>query len=262
MSDLLTDVQYRILKKISPGDPDRCSGSAYEGKSKLDVLLGEELLGNIAGKVVIDFGCGEGTEAIELARRGARRVIGLDIREEVLHAARERALAAGVQDRCRFTTWTTDLADVVVSIDAFEHFADPLAILGVMSRLLQPEGEVLISFGPTWYHPLGGHLFSVFPWAHLLFSEKALIRWRSDFKTDGATRFSEVAGGLNQMTIRRFEDAVMRSGLKFASLQLVPIQQLRRFHNRLTREFATAIVRCRLVKADRSGGRNGFASRR
>jgi hypothetical protein len=52
---------------------------------------------------------------------------------------------------------------------------------------------------------LGGHLFSVFPWAHLIFSEQALIRWRSDFKSDGATRFSEVAGGLNQMTIRRFE---------------------------------------------------------
>ncbi len=52
-----------------------------------------------------------------------------------------------------------------------------------MNTLLQPAGEVLVSFGPTWYHPLGGHLFSVFPWAHLIFSEKALIRWRSTFKT-------------------------------------------------------------------------------
>jgi len=57
-----------------------------------------------------------------------------------------------------------------------------------------------------------------------------------------------VEGGLNQMTIKRFEDAVRRSGLKFASLELVPIRRFRRFHNRLTREFATAIVRCRLVE--------------
>jgi SAM-dependent methyltransferase len=248
MGGVLTDVQYRILKKISQGDPHCCTGSAYEGKSKLDLLLGEELLGKIAGKVVIDFGCGEGAEAVELAERGARRVIGIDIREDVLSSARERSVAAGVQDRCVFTTSTAERADVVISIDAFEHFADPQAILGVMSRLLQPEGEALISFGPTWYHPLGGHLFSVFPWAHLLFSERALIHWRSDFKRDGATRFTEVAGGLNRMTIRKFEEVVNRSRFRVADLDLVPIRKLRFLHNRLTREFTTSVVRCRLQK--------------
>jgi SAM-dependent methyltransferase len=136
----------------------------------------------------------------------------------------------------------------VVSLDAFEHFADPEAILQSMSTLLRPAGEVLVSFGPTWYHPLGGHLFSVFPWAHLIFSEQALIRWRSTFKTDGATRFGEVAGGLNQMTIAKFEQLVAGSHLKFTDLEVVPIRKLRRFHNHLTREFTTAIVRCRLVK--------------
>ena len=117
-----------------------------------------------------------------------------------------------------------------------------------MNTLLQPSGEVLVSFGPTWFHPLGGHLFSVFPWAHLVFSERALIRWRSTFKTDGATRFNEVAGGLNKMTIAKFEELVADSPLKFASLELVPIKKLKNIHNRLTREFTTAIVRCRLVK--------------
>ncbi len=70
-----------------------------------------------------------------------------------------------------------------------------------MASLLKPSGFALVEFGYTWFHPYGGHLFSVFPWAHLIFTEKSLIRWRSDFKTDGATRFQEVAGGLNQMTI-------------------------------------------------------------
>jgi hypothetical protein len=133
-------------------------------------------------------------------------------------------------------------------MDSFEHFADPAGILLIMNTLLKPAGEVLASFGPTWYHPLGGHLFSVFPWAHLVFSKKALIRWRSTFKTDGATRFSEVAGGLNQMTIAKFEEVVASSPLKFANLELVPIRKLHPIHNRLTREFTTAIVRCRLIK--------------
>ena len=245
---MLTEIQYRILKRISPGAPDCCSGSAYEGKSKLAVLMGNEIFKKIAGKVVIDFGCGEGADAIEMAEKGAKRVIGIDIREEVLQAARQKALTAGVQNTCVFASRTTELADIVVSVDAFEHFADPAGILRIMNSLLQPAGEVLVSFGPTWYHPLGGHLFSVFPWAHLIFSEKALISWRSTFKTDGATRFSEVAGGLNQMTIRKFEKLIEGSPFKLATLELIPIRNLRRFHNQLTREFTTAIVRCRLVK--------------
>jgi SAM-dependent methyltransferase len=245
---MFTGLQYRILKMLSPGAPDCCSGSVYVGKSKLAVLMGAQFFTRIRGKVVIDFGCGEGGEALEMAARGAQRVIGLDIREDVLQHAAQKAVEAGLADTCVFVSAAEEHADIVVSVDAFEHFADPAHILRTMDTLLRPSGEVLVSFGPVWYHPLGGHLFSVFPWAHLLFSEEALIRWRSTFKTDGATRFGEVAGGLNQMTIARFKDLVEASPLRFAEIELVPIRKLRRFHNRLTREFTTAVVRCRLVK--------------
>jgi SAM-dependent methyltransferase len=185
-----------------------------------------------------------------MARLGAKRVIGIDIREDLLQRARQKALSAGVQDACLFASETTELADVIVSIDAFEHFADPAGVLRIMSMLLRPAGEVVVSFGPTWYHPLGGHLFSVFPWAHLVFSEEAFIRWRSTFRSDGATRFSEVAGGLNQITIRKFVGLIDSSDFEVATLELVPIRRLRRFHSRLTREFTTAIVRCHLVKRE------------
>jgi len=245
---MLTELQYRLLKRISPGPPGCGSGSVYQGKSKLAVQLGEDILSRIADKVVIDFGCGEGADAVEMAANGAKRVIGIDTREDVLQKARAKARRAAVQDRCFFATSTNELADIVVSMDAFEHFADPGKILRIMDSLLRPTGEVLVGFGPTWYHPLGGHLFSVFPWAHLIFSEKALLRWRSTFKTDGATRFGEVAGGLNQMTVARFESIITESPFKVTSLELVPIKKLRPFHNRLTREFTTSIVRCRLVK--------------
>jgi SAM-dependent methyltransferase len=250
--ELLTDVQYRFLKTLSPGEPDVCSGEVFKGKSKLEMLLGRDLVCTAIGKTVIDFGCGEGHEAVELAKLGAKKVIGLDIREDILEVARRNAESAGVADRCEFGTATSQSADVVVSIDAFEHFQDPAYILTVMDSLLTPNGEVLVSFGPTWYHPLGGHLFSVFPWAHLAFTEKALIRWRADFKSDGATRFSEVAGGLNQITIRRFEQIVRASPFQFKMHECVPIRRLARLHNRWTREFTTAIVRCLLVKRSAS----------
>ncbi len=244
---MLTDIQYRILKKICPKVGDCCNGSTHKSSSKL-VLLGEEFPRQIIGKTIIDFGCGEGTEAVEMAQKGARRVIGIDLREDVLQAARQRSVAAGVQSTCLFTNCTKEVADTIISLDAFEHFEDAAGILRTMNTLLRPEGEVFVSFGPTWYHPLGGHLFSIFPWAHLMFSEKALIRWRSSFKADGATCFGDVAGGLNQMTVRKFIKLIDDSPFEFASLQLVPIRKIRLLHNRLAREFTTATVRCRLVK--------------
>jgi 2-polyprenyl-3-methyl-5-hydroxy-6-metoxy-1,4-benzoquinol methylase len=51
----------------------------YEGSGKLEALFGPTIWDQIADKVVLDFGCGPGREAIELARHGAKQVIGLDI---------------------------------------------------------------------------------------------------------------------------------------------------------------------------------------
>ncbi len=243
-SSFLDGVQHRLLRSLSPRGPTVCTGVASAGRSKLE-LLGVPL--DVAGKTVIDYGCGEGKECVEMALRGARKVIGVDVRPELLDAARELAEVHGVSGICEFAGRPPAKADLIISLDAFEHFDRPGDVLAAMRALLNRGGSVRVSFGPTWYHPLGGHLFSVFPWAHLLFSEAALIRWRSNFKSDGATRFGEVAGGLNQMTIRRFEELVERSPLRFKWLEPVPIRKLRWVHNRGTREFTTAIVRCELI---------------
>jgi len=81
-----------------------------------------------------------------------------------------------------------------------------------------------------------------------MFSERALIRWRNHLRSDGATTFSEVEGGLNSMTIGRFERLVSESDFKLDFIEPVPIRKLRRVHTKITREFTTAIVRCRMTK--------------
>jgi len=252
---MFTALQYYLLTRIAPVEPRTMDGTAYSGKSKLQISLGSDLLDLIRDKTVIDFGCGEGDQCLELARYGARKVIGIDIRNDLLQAAAQKAVAAGLDDRCEFRNSTDTRTDVIVSLDSFEHFADPAAVLDSMYNLLQPGGLALISFGPTWYHPLGGHLFSVFPWAHLIFSESALIRWRSRIRNDGATRFSEVEGGLNQMTVARFEKLARQSRLELRTIETVPIRKLHRLHSRITREFTTAVVRASLMKPA-SGNRN------
>lgn len=242
-------IGYQLLRRIAQdGESKYCATGVpaiYQGRSKLEVLFGPHLWELLAGKMVIDFGCGYGGEVIDIARHGARKAIGLDLREHVLVEARRAAEIAGVADRCAFATATNEKADVIMSVDAFEHFSDPADILRVMRGLITDDGRAIISFGPTWYHPVGGHSFSVFPWAHLVFTEKALLRWRADFK-GSAKRFSEVEGGLNQMTIGGFERLVAKSDFEFESFEAVPIRRLGWIHNRLTREFFSSIVRCRL----------------
>ena len=225
------------------GYPD--VATAYRTKSKLETLFGPGIWRAVRDRDVLDFGCGPGAEAVEIAERGARRVIGLDLRRKWLNAATELAEARGVADKCFFGTEWAEPVDVILSVDSFEHFADPAAILVKMRSLLKPTGCVMASFGPTWYHPLGGHVYSVFPYAHLVFSEPALVRWRSLYKTDGARTIEE--SGLNRITIRRFENLVAKSPFKFAEFDAIPIRRLRPIASRLTREFTTAVVRCKLV---------------
>lgn len=239
---------YNLLKKIcKDGETGWMDGSAYANKSKLETLLGVEFFHLIEDRIVVDFGCGLGLDSIEMAQRGARRVIGIDIQERFLSLAREQARQSNVDDRCTFSTSTDVRADVIVTVDTFEHFDDPAAVLRTMRSVIKPDGCAIVAFGCTWYHPFGGHLFSVFPWAHLVFTEESLIRWRSDFASDGARHFGEVAGGLNQMTIQRFERIVSESPFRFEQFEALPIRKLRLLANRMTREFTTTVVRCKLV---------------
>jgi SAM-dependent methyltransferase len=239
---MLTTAQYKLLRRIWSEAPS-IAAPAYEGRSKLEVLVGD-LLGDLHGKSVIDFGCGHGLEALDLVRRGAARVVGVDLQPGHLKIARRHAEEAGLADRVEFGFHTDEKADLVLSLDSFEHFADPAAILNHMHALLRPGGAVVASFGPPWYHPLGGHFFSPFPWAHLLLSEPALIRWRNDFRKDQPKTYAEA--GLNRMTVRWFERLVAESPFEVEVLQAKPIRRVARFHNRLTREFFTSLVRARL----------------
>jgi 2-polyprenyl-3-methyl-5-hydroxy-6-metoxy-1,4-benzoquinol methylase len=155
---------YQLLRRIAPGGKGGyMAEAANKDQSKLTVLFGPQIWNEITGKTVIDFGCGTGQEVVELVLAGARHVIGLDIQEHLLAQGRKAASRAEVADRCEFCFETDEKADVIICVDAFEHFEEPADILTRMSEMLAPRGKVLISFGWSWYHPFGGHLFSVFP---------------------------------------------------------------------------------------------------
>ena len=240
----------RMMTWLSPkGENSNLDGSAYRDRSKLEVLFGADFFEQIRGRTVIDFGCGAGDESIEMIHRGAARVIGVDIRKKFLRNANARAAELGIADRCVFAEVPPEQADVIVSLDCFEHYEDPAAVLAAMNRYLKPDGKVLVSFGGTWYHPYGGHLFALFPWAHLVFTEYAMLTWRKQSHPEQTAR-RIVECGLNKMTLRRFDQLVAASPFRFARYEAKPIRAARRFWHPLTREFFTTVVQCTLVKKD------------
>lgn len=93
------------------------------------------------GASVLDIGCGPGHYSVELARRGAARVVGVDFADGMIELARAQATAAGVADRCEFQVgdferFTSDsLFDYVVVMGFMDYVADPDALLRKVAGL-------------------------------------------------------------------------------------------------------------------------------
>jgi ubiquinone/menaquinone biosynthesis C-methylase UbiE len=104
----------------------------------------------IEGKTVIDIGCGPGHYGVELARRGAGRVLGVDFAPGMIDIAKQRAGRAGVGDRCTFTlgdflTATGDETfDYAIVMGFMDYIADPADLIGKVLRVCR--GKAFFSF--------------------------------------------------------------------------------------------------------------------
>ena len=235
-----------------PGTTDYpTSGIHYESGKELERLeaVFPEFTRNIKGKVVIDFGCGEGYQAVALARAGASRVVGIEINERLRDLGRERAASAGLQETIGFERKLPDglKAEVILSQNSFEHFLDAEEILGELRSALAPGGELFITFAPPWYAPWGAHMafFCRLPWVHLLFPERTVMEVRSQFRSDSARSYREA--GLAEMSVAKFERLVQASRLSVKYKQYDCVYQMNWLGRTPAREFFVNRVSCVLT---------------
>lgn len=167
-----------------------------------------------------------------LAAAGAESVVGLDTNEALLTTGREWAVTHGVGSKVRLQAALDapdeGTFDVVVSQDSMEHFPEPGTVLQAIRRALRPGGELLMTFSPPWFAPYGAHMhyFTSVPWVHLLFSERTVMAVRGRYRQDGAARYEEVEGGLNRMSIAKFERLVRDSGLDLVWRRYVAVKRI------------------------------------
>lgn len=106
-------------------------------------------LGVRKGMVLVDFGCGTGTFAVEAAKRGAQ-VHAVDVSIAMLECARRKAMAAGVPGiefhHAGFLTlhMVEQRADLLTTTFSFHHLPDfwKGIALGRMHRMLRSGGRL------------------------------------------------------------------------------------------------------------------------
>lgn len=140
------DAIYEAGKPMSKRVVDRVFRSVVVERFKLICNLAPQR----GPWTLLDVGCGSGRYSIELAGRGASRVLGIDVSSEMIDLAREQASSAGVADRCEFIV--SDFAelssggrfDVVVATGYFDYLDDPSTHLrGMVERC---SGRIFASF--------------------------------------------------------------------------------------------------------------------
>lgn len=115
-----------------------------------------EALQPMAGKSLLDAGCGGGRYAIPAAKAGASSILGLDFSEPMLELARQKAKAEGVGNVCRFENG--DLLtypipeksfDYAIAIGFFDYMQDPEAALRALVRATRQ--RVFFSVPKRWH---------------------------------------------------------------------------------------------------------------
>ncbi|KUM02128.1 bifunctional 2-polyprenyl-6-hydroxyphenol methylase/3-demethylubiquinol 3-O-methyltransferase UbiG [Chromobacterium subtsugae] len=105
---------------------------------------------SLAGKKVLDVGCGGGILAESMAQKGAQ-VTGIDLAKKSLKVAQLHSLESGVPIDYRCVA-VEDLAaempgafDVVTCMEMLEHVPDPQSVVRACAQLVKPGGWVFFS---------------------------------------------------------------------------------------------------------------------
>ncbi len=105
---------------------------------------------DLAGKQVLDIGCGGGILSEAMARRGAQ-VTGIDMGAAPLAVAKLHLLESGLDIKYEqasaedYAEQHPNRFDVVTCLEMLEHVPEPARVIAACKRLLKPGGHLFIS---------------------------------------------------------------------------------------------------------------------
>lgn len=114
----------------------------------------------IKGRTFLDVGCGNALYSLELARKGAAKVVGIDISEVMIGLCKQSSDNENLSDVCTFIQ--TDLLDykpestfdVSFGIGLFDYISDPLPVLKRMREVSTDKAIMAFPRLWTWRAPV------------------------------------------------------------------------------------------------------------
>ncbi|MDT4902402.1 MAG: hypothetical protein QOH52_418 [Pseudonocardiales bacterium] len=205
---------------------DRAAGEV------VDFLAGDGIA--LEGKRVADIGCGDGIIDLGVTLKAKpATLVGFDVQATDVPALEARAKTAGIdslpEELYFATSGDTRLPaedssfDIAISWSAFEHIADPVAVLREVRRVLTPHGLLFIQVWPFYATAHGTHLVDWFPkgFAQYLHNDDEITRIvRASGNQDMASEMLEIYRTLNKITADQLHAAVREAGFKIVKVAL------------------------------------------
>lgn len=124
----------------------------WRGVVQKRLELNVEKLQPLAGKKILDVGCGSGRFCLAFAKEGAAKVVGVDFAKLMIDIAEELAKEQGVAEQCDFRVgaFPEIVSDDEAPFDAstangfFDYIAEPVPIIAKMRELTK--GKMIMSF--------------------------------------------------------------------------------------------------------------------
>ena len=131
-------------------DPDSDLFGPLHRINPLRLAWIDEVAGPLAGKRVLDVGCGGGILAESMAQRGAD-VLGIDLSAKSLGVAKLHKLESGIDVSYRQVSAEALAAempaafDLVTCMEMLEHVPDAASVVAACATLVRPGGTIVFS---------------------------------------------------------------------------------------------------------------------
>ena len=170
-------------------DPLWANLKYYSIERKSVTYMHHWLKANCPGKVVLDYGCGNGEESLFAVRHQAREVVGIDISPVAVGNSRARAEQEGGSTVARFQVtdgealeFHDDYFDLAMEYGVLHH-VDLDAAMAQLARVLKPDGKMICT--ETLGHNLAINLYrEMTPHLRTEYEAEHILK-RRDFKIIG-----------------------------------------------------------------------------
>ena len=161
-------VDADLSDRVGPNDERFVPGTADGELIEVEHLARYRWAGQlVAGRTVLDAGCGVGYGSAMLARAGAGEVVGLDLSARAIEAAREAAPANAsfVVGDVHALPFAAGRFELVVCFEVIEHVESQDDVIAELARVLAPGGVLAISSPNRDVYPAGNphHLHEYVP---------------------------------------------------------------------------------------------------